>query len=131
MILKVECCLSRLSHHNAKSSHVFLVCSPRHPDKNKSPEAATRFQEIQEAYDCLSDAESRRIYERYGLDTYRSSSKNNAARQQLVQMGDSHLIMGTASFYVLWAVLTWLLTLGKQNGQARTWSYIGNTWSRV
>ena len=37
-----------------------------HPDVNKSPDAATRFSEIQEAYDVLSDAEKRKAYDRFG-----------------------------------------------------------------
>ncbi|MHC4107994.1 MAG: DnaJ C-terminal domain-containing protein [Planctomycetota bacterium] len=37
-----------------------------HPDVNKSPDAATRFSAIQEAYDVLSDAEKRKAYDRFG-----------------------------------------------------------------
>ncbi len=37
-----------------------------HPDVNKAPEAATRFAEMQEAYDVLSDAEKRKAYDRFG-----------------------------------------------------------------
>lgn len=37
-----------------------------HPDMNKSPEAAQRFAEIQEAYDTLSDKEKRAAYDRFG-----------------------------------------------------------------
>ena len=37
-----------------------------HPDVNKSADAATRFSEIQEAYDALSDAEKRKAYDRFG-----------------------------------------------------------------
>ncbi len=37
-----------------------------HPDKNKSPEAAKRFSEIQEAYDTLSDAAKRTQYDQFG-----------------------------------------------------------------
>jgi molecular chaperone DnaJ len=38
-----------------------------HPDVNKAdPDAATRFQEVQEAYDVLSDPERRRSYDRFG-----------------------------------------------------------------
>ncbi len=37
-----------------------------HPDVNKSSEAATRFAEVQEAYEVLSDAGKRKAYDRYG-----------------------------------------------------------------
>ncbi|HBS28784.1 MAG TPA: hypothetical protein DEB06_04895 [Phycisphaerales bacterium] len=37
-----------------------------HPDVNKSPEAGARFNEVQEAYDTLSDAEKRKHYDRWG-----------------------------------------------------------------
>jgi curved DNA-binding protein len=37
-----------------------------HPDVNKSSDAATRFAEMQEAYEVLSDAEKRKAYDRFG-----------------------------------------------------------------
>ena len=37
-----------------------------HPDKNKLPEAAKRFSEIQEAYDALSDPKKRAEYDQFG-----------------------------------------------------------------
>ena len=36
-----------------------------HPDKNPSPYAATRFREIQEAYEVLCDAERRKAFDDY------------------------------------------------------------------
>lgn len=37
-----------------------------HPDVNKSPDAATRFAEINEAYEVLSDAKKRKTYDQFG-----------------------------------------------------------------
>ena len=37
-----------------------------HPDVNKEADAATRFAEVQEAYDTLSDAEKRKMYDQFG-----------------------------------------------------------------
>jgi DnaJ-class molecular chaperone len=37
-----------------------------HPDVNQSQDAATRFAEVQEAYEVLSDAEKRKAYDRFG-----------------------------------------------------------------
>lgn len=37
-----------------------------HPDKNTSPEAEEKFKEIAEAYDVLSDAKKKDLYDRFG-----------------------------------------------------------------
>jgi DnaJ-class molecular chaperone len=38
-----------------------------HPDVNKAENAATKFNEVQEAYDTLCDAEKRRSYDQFGV----------------------------------------------------------------
>jgi DnaJ family protein A protein 2 len=39
-----------------------------HPDKNKSEEAKTKFQEISESYEILKDKEKREMYHQVGID---------------------------------------------------------------
>lgn len=51
-----------------------------HPDKNlgeSSAEAEKRFKEISEAYEVLSDAEKRAIYDRYGKDGLKGSRSSS------------------------------------------------------
>lgn len=41
-----------------------------HPDKNKSPEADTKFKEINKAYEILSDSKKREMYDQYGESAF-------------------------------------------------------------
>ncbi|VDD81237.1 unnamed protein product [Mesocestoides corti] len=53
-----------------------------HPDKNSDvnkEEAEKRFKEISAAYEILSDAEKRRVYDRYGFAGLRGSPSHNDA----------------------------------------------------
>lgn len=43
-----------------------------HPDTNASPEAESQFKELGEAYDVLSDANKRQVYDNYGHDGLKS-----------------------------------------------------------
>lgn len=46
-----------------------------HPDKNKSPGAEDKFKEIAEAYDVLSDAKKKDIYDRFGEEGNRLAAR--------------------------------------------------------
>ena len=48
-----------------------------HPDINKSPDAPEKFKEAQEAYACLSDADNRAKYDKYGHSAF--DQNGNAA----------------------------------------------------
>lgn len=39
-----------------------------HPDKNNSPDAESKFREISEAYEVLSNSDKRRMYDNFGYD---------------------------------------------------------------
>ncbi|KAJ1639700.1 hypothetical protein T492DRAFT_935366 [Pavlovales sp. CCMP2436] len=87
-----------------------------HPDKNpEDPTAQDKFTEMRTAYETLSDTRLRDIYNKFGawgLD----EDKTNAS-------GGQHAMM--ALFYVIWVVVSFLLTMGKPNSQARVWVYTG------
>ena len=45
----------------------FTMAKKYHPDVNKTPEAKERFAKINNAYETLSDADKRRIYDQTGM----------------------------------------------------------------
>lgn len=47
-----------------------------HPDKNKDPDAETKFKEIAEAYEVLNDVDKKAAYDLYGESGLKSSKRN-------------------------------------------------------
>lgn len=61
-----------------------------HPDKNKSPGAEDKFKEIAEAYDVLSDAKKKDIYDRFGEE---GKLKNKKTTTELLSTSLCHLLV--------------------------------------
>jgi len=86
-----------------------------HPDKNPSPDAAHEFDRVKQAYDVLMDLELRDVYNKFGKEGI-VNNKRYTETQFLIEV---------AVFYVSWAVMAFLLTMGKKSGQARDWTFTG------
>lgn len=50
-----------------------------HPDLNKAPDAAKKFEEIQEAYDVLYDDTKRKTYDQFGMAAFEQGSSTGGA----------------------------------------------------
>ena len=86
-----------------------------HPDKNPSPDAADEFDRVKQAYDVLMDLELRDVYNKFG----KVGIDNNK------RYSETQFLIEVAIFYVSWAVMAFLLTMGKKSGQARDWIFTG------
>ena len=86
-----------------------------HPDKNPSPDAAEQFDRVKQAYDVLMDLELRDVYNKFGKEGI-AQNKRYSETQFLIEV---------AIFYVSWAVMAFLLTMGKKSGSARDWTFTG------
>lgn len=62
-----------------------------HPDVNKAPDAEERFKELNEAYDVLSDAKKRSMYDRFGTA---DAAQGFGGGYQTVDMSDIFSGMG-------------------------------------
>lgn len=59
-----------------------------HPDRNKSPEAVSKFKEINKAFEVLSDPKKRQVYDQYGEAAFeRGGYPGGAAGGQYYQQG--------------------------------------------
>jgi molecular chaperone DnaJ len=58
--------VARDADENAIKSAYRKLARQYHPDVNKSADAGEKFKEINEAYEVLSSAEKRQVYDRYG-----------------------------------------------------------------
>ncbi|EFA77749.1 heat shock protein DnaJ family protein [Heterostelium album PN500] len=48
-----------------------------HPDKNQDKDAQAKYLQVNEAYDCLSDADKRRTYDQYGEEGLKRQQNGN------------------------------------------------------
>jgi hypothetical protein len=86
-----------------------------HPDKNPSPDASDQFDRVKQAYDVLMDLELRGVYNKFGKEGIASNKRFN----------ENQFLMEVAVFYMSWAIMAFLLTMGKKSGQAREWVFTG------
>lgn len=86
-----------------------------HPDKNQSPFAIDEFATVKNAYDVLIDMDKREIYNRFGPEKAESKAVIDEYR----------VLLEVAIFYAAWGIMTWMLTLGKHNANARQWTFTG------
>lgn len=86
-----------------------------HPDKNPSPDAADQFDRVKQAYDVLMDLELREVYNKFGKEGIVQNKRYS----------ETQFLMEVAIFYVSWAVMAFLLTMGKKSGSARDWTFTG------
>lgn len=69
--------------------HAYQLARELHPDVNKSPDAAKKFAEIQQAYDVLSDDAKRKEYDQFGFSPRGgSSTASNAGGQSQYTWAD-------------------------------------------
>ena len=99
-----------------------------HPDKQMDTDDATkeaaalRFAKIQEASDALQDSRAREVYNRFGP---------KAAKQSQTSGGDTRsdyettALVGLGINFVIWGMMTFLMTLGDGGSSARMYSFTG------
>ncbi|CAH0473826.1 unnamed protein product [Peronospora belbahrii] len=83
-----------------------------HPDKNASPSAMEEFNRLRLAFDILGDANKRPLYDLFG---------ETAVEKDMWSMQIEALV-GSLTYYAIWAVLTFIMTLSETAREARAWS---------
>lgn len=86
-----------------------------HPDKNPSETALEDFAKMKGAYEVLMDMDAREVYNRFGPEKVKSK----------VVIDEYRVLLEVAIFYAAWGIMTWMLTLGKHNTNARQWVFTG------
>lgn len=86
-----------------------------HPDKNPSPNAASEFDALKQSYDVLMDMELREVYDKFGAPGIKSNKRYN----------ETQFLIEIAVYYLSYAMLAFLLTMGKKSGEARNWIFTG------
>ncbi|RLN38333.1 hypothetical protein BBJ28_00023791 [Nothophytophthora sp. Chile5] len=95
-----------------------------HPDKNPSLTATEDFNRLRLAFDVrpaclwrkvLGDASKRVVYDLFG----------EAAGEKELAVVQVEALIGALSYYAVWAVLTFVLTLSEAARDARAWSLAG------
>jgi len=86
-----------------------------HPDKNPNdPLANEKMAYLTKIYDILTDPSKKSTYDRQGESALDRKPSEGSV--------ESAIIIGMATFYVVWCVLTFFLTLGKESSKGRNLS---------
>jgi curved DNA-binding protein CbpA len=86
-----------------------------HPDKNPSPDAASQFDAMKQAYDVLMDLELREVYNKFGAAGVKANKRFN----------ENQFLLEVAVYYVSYGMMAFIMTWGKKSGEARNWTLTG------
>ena len=62
------------------------------------------------------DMDAREVYDRFGPEKL---------KQKVAVIDEYKVLVEVAIFYAAWGIMTWMLTLGKHNSNARQWVFTG------